>query len=192
MKKTLISSLLAVTASISFAQTNNASNVHFFVGADAGGGGDTLATVTYTDGSSQDIKAGNGIQIKGGVGYRINASTEVIASIGWQFVTTHANNGSVGFDRFPLEVLGLWNATDSIRLGGGLRYASGAKFSSSGVASNLGSASLDSKLGYVLMGEYLFEGKKVGVSLRAVNETFSYQGTNFNGNHVGMGLNYYF
>lgn len=192
MKKTLIASLLAVTASLSFAQTTNPSNLRFFVGVDAGSGGDTLASVTYTDGSTQDIKAGNGLQFKGGVGYRINPSAEVIASLGWQFITTRASNGSISFDRFPLEVIGLWNATDAIRLGGGLRYASGAKFSTSGVASNLGNASLDSKLGYVLMGEYLFEGKKVGLSLRAVNETFSYQGTNFNGNHVGVGLNYYF
>jgi hypothetical protein len=45
-------------------------------------------------------------------------------------------------------------------------------------------------VGLVLEGEYLAT-PKLGISLRVVNEKVTVNGSSVNGDHVGLGLNYY-
>lgn len=189
MKNTLIAACIFSAASTCHAES--AQSWRFLVGFDWGSGGDELVAVTYTDGAEQIIKAGGGFQMKAGVGYQVAPRTELIATLGYHIDDTNGNNGSIGFSRWPIEVLGMWRATESIRLGGGLRYASQAKISSSGAASMLGSADIESKPGLVVTAEYLID-KKVGLNLRLVNETFQYKGSSIKGDHVAVGLNVYF
>ncbi len=188
---------LALATGVCSAQTaapkaaNASEGVRFFLGLDAGGGGDTLATVHYTNGHDQSIKAGGGVQIKGGIDYPIGSAAALRASVGYHYHTTAASNGDVTFSRWPLEVLGMWKLSDSFRLGAGVRYATNAKLTSSGAASNLGSLTLKGKAGVVLEGEYLY-GTQVGIALRFVGDKYKVGNTSVSGNHVALGLNYYF
>jgi hypothetical protein len=113
------------------------------------------------------------------------------SSLGYHVESTNANNGSVTFSRWPLEVIGLWSASEKVRLGAGVRKATSAKLEGSGAAASLGNYSLDSKVGLVLEAEYLLT-PHAGITLRTVNEKYTYQGSNIDGSHVALGLNWYF
>jgi hypothetical protein len=164
-----------------------------FVGMGLTGGGDTLVHVTYTNGDTHDIKAGGLIDFRGGFEYRQKGSPFAIqGSIGYHFDRASASNGSVRFERFPVELLGFWYATPNVRLGGGVRYATSPEVRSSGVASSsVGNASLSADPGAVLEGEYLF-GDHFGVTLRAVTEKYKVGGVKIDGDHIGVRFNYYF
>jgi hypothetical protein len=197
MKEIVAFSLIALTAAMAQAQTSetpvasSAGSTHFFVGLDAGGGGNTLADVPYTNGSSQAIKAGGGVQFKGGIEYRFTPSVAMRGSLGYEVDTTHATNGSVTFSRWPLEVIALWSASEKIRVGAGVRKVTSAKLESDGVASSVGNHSYDSDPGLVLEAEYLL-GSHAGISLRAMSDKYTYQGKSIDGNHVAVGVNWYF
>jgi hypothetical protein len=191
MKHAVILSLLALTAGLSQAQT--APPPHLFVGLDAGAGGDTLVSVPYTDGSHQDIRAGNGVQLKGGVEFQVGPNSAIQASLGYHFYTTNASNGSVTFTRWPIEVLALWQVNSQLRLGGGVRMATGAKLESSGAASGYGNYSFGANPGLVLEGEFLIT-PRIGLTLRAVSEKYNVDGGvgKVSGDHAAVGLNFYF
>jgi hypothetical protein len=192
LKKFIALAALAAVSSIAYAQeAAPQQGLHWIVGADAGGGGDTLVTVPYTDGTSQAIKSGNGIQIKGGFTYALNPSLTLLGTLGYEFETTRANNGDVTFSRWPVEALGLWKLSEKVRLGGGLRIATNAKLSGSGVASSLGTTSFQGQMGVVLQGEYLFTAKDA-ITLRVLSEKYDVNSVSVNANHVQVGYNHYF
>ncbi len=157
------------------------------LGASLTGGGEKLATVTYTDGSSENIKSGGLFQLFGGFEYDADAWA-VQASIGYHVDDSRAKNGSVKFSRVPLELLGFWKVNDVVWLGGGVRMASGAKVTSSGAASSVGNIDFDSNAGVVLQGEYFF-GPKASAFVRYVAEDYTVPGTKakISGNHIGLG-----
>jgi hypothetical protein len=191
MKKHLLGALALLAAAGAHAQS---SNVHGFVGMAITGGGKTLVTVQYSDGSSHNITSGGLVDLKGGFEYRQSGSPlSIQASVGYHVDNTSASNGSVRFSRFPVELLGFWNANEKFRVGGGLRVATGAKLSGSGAASNLGSTSLGSNAGVVVEGEYFFA-PQVGATLRWVDEKYTLPNGagKVDGSHVGVRLNYYF
>jgi hypothetical protein len=188
MKKLLAVSLLGL-ASVCHAQSPGSTNV--LIGIDAGFGGDTLATARYTNGKTQDIKAGNGVQVKGGLQYHLNSSTAFQASIGYQFNSTNATDGSISFTRWPIEVLGMWKLSEQFRLGGGVRYVTGAKLSSDGLASSIGNHSFESTPGFLVMGEYLIS-ESTSITARYVDDKYTINGGTINGGHGSVGLNFYF
>ncbi|PTT75161.1 hypothetical protein DBR42_29535 [Pelomonas sp. HMWF004] len=160
------------------------------IGATLTGGGKTLVSVKYTDGSTQKIRSGGFVQLFGGAEYE----TEQFAlqgNIGYHVDDTTAKDGSVKFSRWPVELIGLWKIDSTIRAGVGLRKATGAKVTSSGAASSLGSQKFESKAGLILQGEYLFT-PQIGALLRVVNESYEVAGVKVQGNHVGLGVNYRF
>jgi hypothetical protein len=194
-KSLLMGCTLALATSFSVAQTqtktDQASGLKLVLGMDIGDGGEKLASARYTDGSSDTIKSGGGVQFKVGVQYPTSTNSSLLATVGYEVDdTSAASNGSIKFQRFPVELLSMWRVGNKVRLGGGLRYASNPKLSGSGVASSLGTYSLKSKLGLVAQGEYLYS-EKLGLTLRAISEKFEYQGKSINANHVQLGVNYY-
>ena len=193
VKKLIALAALAAVSSMGYAQeAAPQQGLHWIVGADVGGGGDTLITVPYTDGTSQPIKSGNGIQVKGGFAYTLSPSLTLLATLGYEFdTTTRANNGNVTFSRWPVEALGLWSLGEKFRLGGGMRIATNAKLTSSGAASILGTTSFDGKMGVVLQGEYLFTPKNA-ITLRFIKEQYEVNKVNVNADHVQLGYNHYF
>jgi opacity protein-like surface antigen len=192
MKKiVLILSALFATMGAAQAQSPVSKPMQFFAGLGVTGGGDDLATAEYTNGNSQDIKAGGGVVFTAGANYRLTPEFSIQGSLNFHVDDTNADNGSIKFQRFPIEVLGYYHLNDQWRLGAGLRYISGAKLSSSGVAAGL-SFKFDNVVSGVVETEY-FWSPSFGMKLRYVNETFKVPGYgDVKANHVGISGNYYF
>ena len=173
------------------AAPDTGSPIHPLVGVALTSGGDSLAEVLYTDGGSRTIKAGNLVQIYAGAEYRAPGSPFAFqGTVGYHFDNVSAQNGSMRFERYPIELIGLWNASPSIRLGVGARYAAGARLTSGGAAS-IGSYDFDSSIAPLALGEWLIT-PHMGLQLRYVHETFKLNGYSFDGSHAGLGFNYYF
>lgn len=187
--RTLIAAGLAALATMPAVAADGLRPV---IGLALTGGGETLATVRYTDGSTQNIKSGGFVHLFGGFEYRSGALS-MQANVGYHIDDTTGNNGSVKFSRMPIEVLGFWHASDTVRLGGGYRRAGTAKLSGSGAASSVGSFSFTGKGGLVLQGDYFFGADhKASAYLRYVIEDYTLRGSSFSGNHLGLGVAYRF
>jgi hypothetical protein len=191
MKKQTLCAVVLAAASVAAQAQSTPNPLRGFVGMAFTGGGETLVTVTYSDGTSKNIKSGGLIDLKLGADYRVNDMFSLQGSVGFHTDSTSASNGSVRFTRFPIELLGYWHASPAFRLGGGVRVPTGAKLRSSGVAASLGDTSFDTSAGVVLEGEYFFS-PHFGLGLRAVKETYEVGGSKIDGDHVGLRLNYYF
>jgi hypothetical protein len=100
-------------------------------------GGDNIVTVPFTDGSSQTIKANEGLYLGGGVAIINEARDwEFDVTLAYKFRLINASNGDLTWGRWPLEALAFYRF-QRVRLGGGLAYHIAPKLEGSGVASNL-------------------------------------------------------
>ncbi|WP_338848923.1 hypothetical protein V8J88_08265 [Massilia sp. W12] len=156
-------------------------------------GGDTLATAKYTDGSSVNIRAGSGLDMKGGVEYRVAPQVSLQATVGYHVhFTPEASNGDANFNRIPIELLAFYHINEQWRVGGGVRFVRNARLSGSGAAANL-NGNYGNTTGGVLAVEYM-GAKNWGVSFRLVNEKYTLENSNasFSGNHAGLFASYYF
>ena len=102
--------------------------------ADLDFGGDDLATVNFTDGDSQDVKAGQGIVVSGGLHFRPSNNTpfDVQALVGYKYVTTAASNADIKVTRVVLQLLGDYQFDNGVYLGGGLVRHTGTKLDGDG------------------------------------------------------------
>ena len=181
----------AIVPTLAHAGLDTANPVHPLIGLALTGGGDKLSSVEFSDGGSRDITAGGLVQIWAGVEYHEQGSPFAFqGTFGYHFDNTSADNGSQRFERFPLELIALYSFDPKFRLGIGARYATSAKFRSSG-AGDVGDFNFKSQLAPMLMGEWLIN-PSVGLQLRYVHETYKINGVSIDGSHGGVGVNYYF
>jgi hypothetical protein len=167
--------------------------LRFLLGLGVTFGGDTLATASYTNGSSQNITAGGGMMLYGGMDYRLNDAISLQGTLGYHFDDTKAaTNGSLKFTRIPLDLLAYYHVNDNIRIGGGVRYVNSPELKGSGVASGI-NGSFDNTVGLVIEGEYLFK-QRFGIKLRHVSENYRSSGSSvsINGSHFGVLASFYF
>lgn len=202
MKKQLLGSLVAFGCMLTQAQ---AADLRFFGSGGVAFGGDTLASGTYTDGTTYEVNAGQGLVLSVGADYRVADKVTVQGSVGYQSGSTNAKNGEISFQRTPIELLFFYDLSNQIRLGGGVRKATNAELTVSGAA--VGSATpgkYDSSVGTVLEGQYFFNPVDTkaavrkaqwGLNLRYVAENY----TPTNGrtgaksaNHLGFGVVMYY
>jgi opacity protein-like surface antigen len=194
MKKTVFAIALAF-ASLSAAQAQTAApkQLYFVGGMGLTFGGDKLATVSYEKIGDVSIKAGAGVIFVGGVENRVNPSFSLQSTIGFHVDDTPAaKNGSVKFQRFPVELMGYYHFAPQFRLGGGARYVSNPKLKGSGVAGDI-YYKFDNTLSPVLEGEYMYS-DNLGFKLRYVSEKYEAKGVkgSIDANHVGISANFYF
>jgi hypothetical protein len=155
-------------------------------------GGDTLASVVFTDGSSQDIKAGGLVHLFGGVEFRASQQVTMQVNVGYQVDDTGgASNGSLRFSRYPIEALAHVQLNPNFRLGGGVRFVNSPKVAGSGVLSGV-NLEFDNTVGAVVEGEYLVT-PSIGLKLRAVSEKYkpAAGGPSADGNQVGFYFSWY-
>lgn len=101
--------------------------------ADLEYGGDDLATFEFDDGSTQDIKTGQGITLALGGHYRAAESPfSVRGTVGYKYVTTKASNADISISRTVLEVVGNYLWDNGWWVGGGITHHSGIKFDADG------------------------------------------------------------
>lgn len=161
-------------------------------------GGDTIAILDYEDEDVSDAKvhAGGLVAFNGGLELQFTPLVSAQAVVSYHVDRANASNGSVRFERTPVELLGHFRLNDWFRLGGGVRYISAAKIRATGVASNT-VANVDFKpnWGSVVEGEF-FPTRSIGIKVRYVSEKF--KAKNYpnapllDGSHGGVYLNYYF
>ncbi len=190
-KKTLICAALALGAA-GAAQAAEDSPIRFLIGGGLTFGGDKLATVSYTNGDSQDLRAGSLVQVYAGIDYRMGTDVSMQINAGYHVDDTNADNGSLKFSRYPVELLAYFHANDQLRLGGGVRFVSSPKISSSGVVSG-NNVQFKNTTGIVLEGEYFFS-PHFSLKLRGVKEEYTLKDVDYtvSGNHFGALVNWYF
>jgi hypothetical protein len=194
MKKIALVIALAI-ASLGAAQAQNAQTQKQLRGVVGGGltfGGDKLLTVEYENGVEMDLRAGGMIAMYGGIDYRVTDQFSFQATLGYHVDNTTARNADARFDRFPLEVLAYYHVSPNWRIGGGARYVSYPKLTTSG-ALNVGDFTFDNTISGVLEAEYLM-GSHVGIKFRYVNEKYESKqiAEKVDGSHIGILANFYF
>lgn len=166
--------------------------LRFVIGAGLTHGGDKLATQYYEDDFSIDLNGGDSIALLAGLDYRINQQFSVQGTIGYHFDDASARNGSMRFERIPLELLGYYHVNDQVRVGGGIRHVTNAEFRSGG-ASDIGDYRFDDSTGAVAELEYMYS-HRIGFKLRWANDEFKEKRSRIpvKGDHLGLLVNFYF
>jgi len=94
------------------------------------GGGDTLATVRFTDGTTQSVNAGGLVQISAGLLWVPGVTPyQLQATVGYQVDRVGARNGDVRFTRYPVEVIGYYTGVPNWRFGVGARFVNSPRLS---------------------------------------------------------------
>ncbi len=191
MKKSLAAAALALGL-VSPARSADGDSLHPLLGAGLTSGGETLATVHYTDGSSSNIRSGGLLAVYGGLDYRFANRTSLQATIGYHVDNRSARNGSLRFERYPIELLGYYGISEQFRLGLGIRYVTNPRIVGSGIAGG-NNLDFENTTGAIVEGEYLFS-PRFGLKVRAVNEKYTLKGSSVSvsGNHGGVYFSYYF
>jgi hypothetical protein len=111
----------------------------FLVEADIEYGGDDIITVSFTDGTDQDIKAGQGATVAAGGYFKPHESSpfSVRGTVGYKFVTTAASNADIGIDRTVFELVGNYEWPSGFWLGAGLTQHTGIELDGDGFGPNV-------------------------------------------------------
>jgi len=121
-------------------------------------GGETLATVVFTNGSSESIKANEGFYFGGGASILLDSKDiEIEPTLSYKYTSAGGSNQDVTWTRFPLEVLAFYRMP-KFRLGGGLTYHLSPKLKASGALANF-SVKVDDAAGAVLQADYFLTPK---------------------------------
>ena len=203
MKKLLLCLALAAPCALAHADE---SDWRFYAGIGLAHGGDTIfqgALVDQSTGLVQpfSVRAGTATEFRIGADYRIGNRFTIQASVGHADEAPQGTNASLDFKTTPVELLGFFNITEGLRVGGGIRKTF-ATISTTGVANIPGlNGSYTGSRGSVLEVQYLLgtseQENKVqhnvfGLSLRLVNETLEHDGYSLNGHHYEIGGAYYY
>lgn len=158
------------------------------------GGGKTLLKVETDDGDEQRVSSGGLVHLFAGLEYQAPESPLSFQfNVGYHVDGIGADNGDANFSRVPVELLAFWHVDPAVRLGGGVRKATGARFTSSGAA-DVGDFNMRSSTGFVLQAEYLFAGGATAFA-RYVDESYKSNrlvGGEVSGNHAAVGMAYRF
>ena len=181
-----------------FTEAKSSNGVRVVLGMGLTGGGDTLATATYRSSSRYDydldynIKAGGLVVFTGGVDFRVTPEFSLQSTVSYHVDQANARNGDIKFKRYPIELLAYFHPSASWRIGGGVRYVSSPKLSSSGVASGL-DLDFDNTVSGLVEAEYFFS-ENFGMKFRYVNEKYQVKGykDKVDANHAGIFGSYYF
>lgn len=136
---------------------DSGNRVGFAVQTDLDYGGDKLATVSFTNGKSQDVRAGQGVTVSGGFHFRPAENTpfDMQALVGYKYVTTAAKNADITVTRVVLQLLGDYQFDNGVYLGGGVVQHSGTKLDGDGFFRNV---DFDDATGFVLQAGWRWVG----------------------------------
>jgi hypothetical protein len=116
-------------------------------------GGDTIVNATFTDGSTQKVRAHQGVALGGGASWVNDAKDiEVEVTVSYKFAMIDASNGDIEWTRVPLDGL-VFYRWDKFRLGGGLTYHMNPKLEGSGVVGGL-NVKFDNALGAIVQADW--------------------------------------
>lgn len=156
-------------------------------------GGDVLLSGTYTDGSTWEAKANQGLVLNGGV-VMVTGAFETQLTVGYKFGGPQAKNGSITFDEMPLELMEFYR-TSILRMGLGFAYLNSPKLVvDTPTASS--TTKYDNALATVVQVGWAPEKSPFSIDLRYTLAKFKPSGvanaSDINGNVVGLYMSYFF
>jgi hypothetical protein len=127
-------------------------------------GGDVVQDVTWTNGDSTKLKAGQLITFAAGALYHPAAPWALEATLGYKFDKANGSNGTIEFTRIPLDVIASW-AIGGSRLGAGptLHFSPTFNCDASGVCST--QSTYDTAVGGIIQYAYGFAVNNHGYDL---------------------------
>ncbi len=164
----------------------------FVAGLGLTGGGDKVASVTYTDGTTQTLKGGGLVMFFAGGEFRLGTLVTLQTTIGYHVDGSYASNGDLEFTRTPIDVIAYMPMTDNLRLGIGAHFIDSATLKGTGPAGYI-DQKFDASVGLVVEGEYRFA-SWFGLKVRGVSQKYTetVTRTRFSGNHIGVLGAFYF
>jgi hypothetical protein len=165
-------------------------------GADFNAGADTLLTLHYSDGSSQDIKASNGVRIAAGAGAMFfdqqphRLETQLTLGVKYSSMQP-TNNASLSFVRVPVELLAFYRNEDwHFRVGGGAAWYVSNSLSGGGALN--GNVDFDPGLGAIVQADFVWGALAVGLRYTRLTLHDSDLGLSANASSVGLNLSYFY
>lgn len=151
-------------------------------------GGDKLVTVTYNNGDTKTLYAGDGLYGDLGVQHNFaDSGWSLKATAGFDYTAAAGSNATVSFNRYPLDLLAIYSVGRS-HIGFGLTEHLSPRLDLDGLGPNV---DFENATGVVLQYQYwLF-----GVRLTGINYKVSGCGTgcsSVSGNSLGFFFNYTF
>lgn len=125
----------------------------------------------------------------------------VFNSVTQRYEGGHSYDGGLTFATLASEISCFFSVTPALRIGVGARQSTGELSGTGTLATLANTGSYSAAPGSVVELQYLFGASQRksgqselawGINLRAVRETFTHKGTEFNADHVGIGLIGYF
>jgi hypothetical protein len=183
------------------AQAGSDSSVRPLLGGGLTVGGDTMVDVTFVNEAGQpldsaQVKAGQLLQVYGGLEYQPVSRFSLQATLGYHWHNAEGADGQGKFSRYPVELLGHYHFNENWRIGAGARFVRGAKrelrISNPSNPVDL-EQKFDNTTGTIIEGEYVVD-RKLGFKLRYVSEKYKAQAPfidKFDGSHVGLLVNWY-
>lgn len=128
-----IAGLLLVAGHLS-AQAAPTAGVRFLIEGAVEMGGDRVVELTFTDGSTQTLTAGQGGTIGAGVVWRPTRMprASLLATAGFKFVANASENADIGITRLPLRLVGRYALTPTWSLGAGVVRHAAVKINGDG------------------------------------------------------------
>jgi hypothetical protein len=147
-------------------------------------GGDRIVEVTFTNGDTASIHAGDGLYLAGGAVFeQVYPNIDVETSIGIKYDSIDASNGSITWTRYPVEVLGFYGFP-RFRLGGGFTYQFSSTIHGSGVVGGL-DTNIDNALGVILEADWMIT-RKISLGGRYTRIDYKANGVTATGDSVGI------
>lgn len=159
-------------------------------------GGDTIHTITYTTGETQNLKGGGMYLFKVGGEVRLrDYPVDLQGTVGYHVDNDRASNAVIRYTRWPIEGMAYYRLKKGFRVGAGVRYVTNTKFYYEFEGQRYADLGFNKSVGYVVEGEYFFF-NSTSFSLRYVKEPLSIDtpgGTyKARGDHVGILMHIYY
>ena len=165
-------------------------------GVDFNAGADTLLTLRYSDGTEQEIKAGNGLRLAAGAGAMFfdqqphRLETQLTLGIKYSSMQP-TNNASLDFVRVPIELLAFYRNEDwHFRVGGGGAWYVSNSLSGGGALN--GEAHFDPALGAIVQGDFVWGAFAVGLRYTLLQLRAADADASANANSLGLNLSYFY
>ena len=157
----------------------------FIVETDFDFGGDRLATVSFVNGDTQSLRAGQGITLSVGGYFRpADSPFELRGSLGYKYATAAASNADINVTRVVLQFIGDYRFENGAYFGGGLAMHNGAKLDGDGFFQNV---DFDDATGIVIEAGWRW----VGVHYTNIKYSNPFI-QSVDASHFGVRLNYRF
>jgi hypothetical protein len=181
----MVLALAVLAAGHGAAQAQATGRVGLLLAADAGVGGDTVDTLYYTNGSTQKIRAGNGVTLAAGLYYQMpNSPLDLVASVGYKFSLAPASNGNPTLTRTVFTARADYHLDDSFWVGGGPVLHTNIQYDSDGFGFN---QTFDNATGFSVVAGWRY----LALTFTQISYKNQYQ-EKLSANSVAAGVNWRF